>query len=179
MEKEISSTRSSKSIKFDGEPSQTYTVSPLRFHLSPFTLKHSTRLPLKCNNYSRLEHKWINTYSSCISVIVSPGYLQAISCNMPVKVNLWPLGSVNSWATNTNKARMEKTHASTEVAWIVWIYSATPQWQNRHIQSVTCPRQYKAICITLESHYDNLEEQFHLQNYILPVVIHEQLQYTD
>ena len=59
------------------------------------------------------------------------GYLQAISCNMPVKVNLWPLGSVNSWATNTNKARMEKTHASTEVAWIVWMYSESPQWQKQ------------------------------------------------
>lgn len=43
---------------------------------------------------------------------------------MPVKVNLWPLGKVNNWATNTNKARMAKTQASTDVAWIVWRYSA-------------------------------------------------------
>lgn len=42
------------------------------------------------------------------------------NCRMPVKVNLWPLGSVKSWATNTNKARMAKTQARTEVAWMAW-----------------------------------------------------------
>lgn len=48
------------------------------------------------------------------------GNLQAIICKMPVKVNLIPLGRVNSWATNTNKARMVKTQASTEVACTAW-----------------------------------------------------------
>lgn len=51
---------------------------------------------------------------------------------MPVKVNLWPLGRVNSWAKNTNKARMAKIQASTEVACTVWRYSTAAGRQNRH-----------------------------------------------
>lgn len=56
---------------------------------------------------------------------------------MPVKVNLWPLGKVNNWATNTNKARMAKTQASTDVAWIVWRYSAAAKRREKKRHQVT------------------------------------------
>lgn len=63
---------------------------------------------------------WINASHSCPLGHLTPRYSQAISCRMPVKVNLWPFGRVKSWATNTNKARMAKMQESTAVAWIAW-----------------------------------------------------------
>lgn len=42
---------------------------------------------------------------------------------MPEKANLLPLARVKSWATNTKRPRMEKMHASTELACTAWRYS--------------------------------------------------------
>lgn len=67
-----------------------------------------------------------------------------MSCKKPVKENLWPLGSVKSWATNTHKAKMAKIQASTEVAWTAWKYSTTvgqhthSQWRMNNTHNKGC-----------------------------------------
>lgn len=118
--------------------------------LLSFTVKHLAHFFHRYVQISARNRKQINQYFLQLQTrLLTPVYLQAISCKMPVKVNLWPLGRVNSWATNTNKARIAKTQASTEVAWTVWRYSATAG-RKTDTQSVKGRHEhrYKAICIT-------------------------------
>lgn len=85
------------------------------------SMRHPLKNKTKANSDAKEKHE------SASLIAVTLGYLQAISCKMPVKMNLWPLGRVNSWATNTIRAKMVKTHARTEVASTTWRKSAVRQ----------------------------------------------------